>query len=82
MNEKYFIILPSSFSRISVMSGAYMEENTEENNVGDDFDFGLERILDGIEQYLGSKKGQQSFYDLLVRKRQFYKNVRKNSFNC
>ncbi|GIN86676.1 TetR family transcriptional regulator [Heyndrickxia sporothermodurans] len=39
-----------------VMSGAYTEENTEDNTVGDDFDFGLERILDGIEHYLDSKK--------------------------
>ncbi|MBB6672479.1 TetR/AcrR family transcriptional regulator [Cohnella nanjingensis] len=39
-----------------VMSGAYTEENTEENTVGNDFDFGLERILDGIEFYLNAKK--------------------------
>lgn len=38
-----------------VMSGSYTEENVEENTVGNDFDFGLERILDGIEQYLKKK---------------------------
>jgi hypothetical protein len=38
------------------MSGAYTEENNEENNVGDDFEFGLVRILDGIEHYIISKK--------------------------
>ncbi|WP_141430742.1 TetR/AcrR family transcriptional regulator [Bacillus sp. 03113] len=41
-----------------LMSGAYTEENEEENTVGDDFDFGLERILDGIEHYLISKRAQ------------------------
>jgi len=39
-----------------LMSGAYTEENEEENTIGDDFDFGLERILDGIESYLLSKE--------------------------
>lgn len=39
-----------------LMSGAYTEENEDENTVGDDFDFGLERILDGIEYFLNSKK--------------------------
>lgn len=39
-----------------VMSGAYTEENEDENTVGNDFDFGLERILDGIENYLDKKK--------------------------
>ncbi|KIL41989.1 TetR family transcriptional regulator [Gordoniibacillus kamchatkensis] len=39
-----------------VMSGAYTEENDSENNVGNDIDFGLERILDGIEQYLDRKR--------------------------
>jgi AcrR family transcriptional regulator len=41
-----------------VMSGTYTgeNENENENNVGNDFDFGLERILDGIEHYLASKR--------------------------
>ena len=39
-----------------LMSGAYTEENEEENTVGDDFVFGLERILDGIEQFLKLKE--------------------------
>jgi len=39
-----------------VASGAYTGENEAENTVGDDFDFGLERILDGIEHYLSGKK--------------------------
>ncbi|CAH2714680.1 HTH-type transcriptional repressor [Neobacillus rhizosphaerae] len=39
-----------------LMSGAYTEENEGENTLGDDFDFGLERIIDGIERYLLSKE--------------------------
>jgi AcrR family transcriptional regulator len=39
-----------------VVSGAYTGENESSNTVGDDFDFGLERILDGIEYYLDRKK--------------------------
>lgn len=39
-----------------LMSGAYTEENAEENTIGDDFDFGLERILDGIDHYLLTKE--------------------------
>jgi AcrR family transcriptional regulator len=39
-----------------LMSGAYTEENEEENTIGDDFDFGLERIMDGIEHYLLTKE--------------------------
>ncbi|MEH7503431.1 TetR/AcrR family transcriptional regulator [Neobacillus drentensis] len=38
-----------------LMSGAYTEENEGENTIGNDFDFGLERILDGIEHYILSK---------------------------
>jgi AcrR family transcriptional regulator len=38
-----------------VMSGAYTGENEEDQTVDNDFDFGLERILDGIEHYLNSK---------------------------
>ncbi|QWU17961.1 transcriptional regulator, TetR family [Paenibacillus sophorae] len=39
-----------------VMSGAYTGENEEENTVGNDFDFGLERILDGIAYYLDLRR--------------------------
>ncbi|WP_025692751.1 TetR/AcrR family transcriptional regulator [Paenibacillus zanthoxyli] len=39
-----------------IMSGAYTGENEEENTVGNDFEFGLERILDGIACYLDSRK--------------------------
>ncbi|TVY00387.1 TetR/AcrR family transcriptional regulator [Cohnella terricola] len=38
-----------------VASGSYTGENVEDNTVGDDFDFGLERILDGVEQFLAGK---------------------------
>lgn len=41
-----------------VMSGAYTGENESENTVGNDFDFGLERILDGMEQYLERKRNR------------------------
>lgn len=52
------LVTPERFPYLHkvVASGVYTEENTSENNVGDDFDFGLERILDGIEHYLASKK--------------------------
>ncbi|MCJ8012937.1 TetR/AcrR family transcriptional regulator [Paenibacillus sp. KQZ6P-2] len=39
-----------------LMSGAYTDEIEGGNPVGDDFEFGLERILDGIEHYVTSKK--------------------------
>jgi len=39
-----------------LQSGAYTDENAEANTVGDDFDFGLDRILDGIECYLQRKR--------------------------
>lgn len=42
-----------------LMSGAYTEENQEANNIGDDFDFGLERILDGIEHYFLLKEKEK-----------------------
>lgn len=41
-----------------VQSGAYTGENESENTVGSDIDFGLERILDGIEQYLVRKRDE------------------------
>lgn len=37
-----------------LMSGAYTEET--ESPIGDDLAFGLERILDGIEQYMETKR--------------------------
>ncbi|REE67979.1 TetR family transcriptional regulator [Paenibacillus taihuensis] len=39
-----------------VASGAYTGENESENTVGNDFDFGLERILDGIQAFLDRKQ--------------------------
>ncbi|WP_223068619.1 TetR/AcrR family transcriptional regulator [Paenibacillus caui] len=41
-----------------VMSGTYTGENDAENEkiYGNDIDFGLERILDGIEHYLAGKR--------------------------
>jgi Transcriptional regulator len=41
-----------------VQSGVYTEEGWESNPIGDDFEFGLNRILDGIEMYAESKKGK------------------------
>jgi len=38
-----------------VQSGSYTEENAEENTIGDDLDFGLERILDGIAVYFDGR---------------------------
>ncbi|MCM3626915.1 TetR/AcrR family transcriptional regulator [Paenibacillus glycanilyticus] len=38
-----------------IASGVYTEENPADNPIGNDFDFGLERILDGVEHYLASK---------------------------
>ncbi len=42
-----------------VQSGVYTEESAEGNTVGDDFLFGLERILDGIEVYLQGKQAEK-----------------------
>jgi AcrR family transcriptional regulator len=52
------LVTPERFPYLHpvVISGAYTGENEDENTVGDDFGFGLERILDGIEYYLTSKK--------------------------
>ncbi|MBB6633593.1 TetR/AcrR family transcriptional regulator [Cohnella thailandensis] len=41
-----------------VQSGVYTEEGGEPNPIGDDLEFGLNRILDGIEMYVESKKGK------------------------
>ncbi len=38
-----------------VAKGVYTDDN-KDNDVGDDFEFGLERILDGIERYLKLKE--------------------------
>ncbi|QJD88115.1 TetR/AcrR family transcriptional regulator [Cohnella herbarum] len=52
------LVQPERFPSLHpiVMSGAYTGENESENTVGDDFDFGLERILDGIQHYLDIKR--------------------------
>ncbi|MBP1992326.1 TetR/AcrR family transcriptional regulator [Paenibacillus eucommiae] len=51
------LVKPERFPNLHpvIMSGAYTGENESDNTVGDDFDFGLERILDGIEHYLVKK---------------------------
>ncbi|GGD67269.1 TetR/AcrR family transcriptional regulator [Paenibacillus nasutitermitis] len=51
------LVQPDHFPYLSpvVQSGAYTDEIENENTVGNDFDFGLERILDGIEHYLAAK---------------------------
>ncbi|KKO54128.1 TetR/AcrR family transcriptional regulator [Paenibacillus sp. DMB20] len=45
-----------------IMSGAYVGETENEHGnespIADDLDFGTERILDGIEHYLETKKGK------------------------
>ncbi|WP_123042459.1 TetR/AcrR family transcriptional regulator [Cohnella candidum] len=52
------LVTPDRFPNLHplVASGVYTEESPQENPVGDDFDWGLERILDGIEAYLTAKK--------------------------
>lgn len=51
------LVTPERFPYLHpvVMSGVYTGEKEHENPVGDDLDFGLERILDGIEHYLETK---------------------------
>ncbi|MFC5403155.1 TetR/AcrR family transcriptional regulator [Cohnella soli] len=51
------LVTPERFPDLSpiVQSGVYTEENNFDTPVNNDFDFGLERILDGIEHYLSSK---------------------------
>jgi hypothetical protein len=55
------LVTPERFPDLHplVMSGVYTGEgeNEEDQTVENDFDFGLERILDGIEHYLNSKRG-------------------------
>ncbi|TMV48358.1 TetR/AcrR family transcriptional regulator [Paenibacillus mesophilus] len=43
-----------------VASGVYTGENENDNTVGNDFDFGLERILDGIEHYIAFKTSMKN----------------------
>ncbi|GLX66498.1 TetR/AcrR family transcriptional regulator [Paenibacillus glycanilyticus] len=38
-----------------IASGVYTEENPADNPIGNDFDFGLERILDGVEHYIAAR---------------------------
>lgn len=47
------LVTPDRFPNLHslVASGVFTDEN-KEGHVGDDFEFGLERILDGIEHYL------------------------------
>lgn len=54
------LIEPESYPHVYpvLMSGAYTGE--AENPIGDDLDFGLERILDGIEQYVEMKRASQN----------------------
>lgn len=53
------LIKPESYPHLYpvLMSGAYTGE--VENPIGDDLDFGLERVLDGIEQYVEMKRAAQ-----------------------
>ncbi|WP_256757928.1 TetR/AcrR family transcriptional regulator [Cohnella sp. WQ 127256] len=52
------LVKPERFPNLHpvIMSGAYTDENESDNTVGNDFDFGMERILDGIEYFLVNKK--------------------------
>ncbi|WP_409345399.1 TetR/AcrR family transcriptional regulator [Paenibacillus sp. MBLB4367] len=56
-----YLVKPDRFPNLypTIMSGAYTGENESENSVGNDFDFGLERILDGIEHYLATKQEKE-----------------------
>jgi AcrR family transcriptional regulator len=53
------LVKPERFPNLHpiVMSGAYTDE--ADNPIADDLDFGLERILDGIEHYLKQKTSGQ-----------------------
>lgn len=53
------LVKPDRFPNLYpiMMSGAYTDEG--ENPIGDDLDFGLERILDGIEHYIKQKTSMQ-----------------------
>lgn len=48
------LVTPEQFPYLSgvVASGVYTGENADDASIDDDFDFGLERILDGIAAYL------------------------------
>lgn len=52
------LVKPDSYPHLYpiVMSGTYAGENEQTSTVGDDFDFGLERILDGVQHYLDTRK--------------------------
>ncbi|WP_379129392.1 TetR/AcrR family transcriptional regulator [Paenibacillus sp. sgz500958] len=51
------LVKPSQFPYLHpvVMSGVYTGENEADNPVDNDFDFGLERILDGIGSYMSKQ---------------------------
>ncbi|MCD1261851.1 TetR/AcrR family transcriptional regulator C-terminal domain-containing protein [Paenibacillus athensensis] len=52
------LVKPEQFPHLypMIQSGAYTDEHEGQNTVGDDMEFGLARILDGIEHYLNGKK--------------------------
>lgn len=54
------LVTPERFPNLHpvVMSGAYTGEQEDQNPIGDDFQFGLERILDGIDVYLSAKRAE------------------------
>lgn len=57
------LVTPERFPYLHplVMSGEYTSENEAESDIGNDIEFGLERILDGVEHYLNlasKPKGQ------------------------
>lgn len=55
------LVTPEQFPDLYplLMSGVYTHESEDANPIGDDFEFGLERILDGIEYYLSVKKNME-----------------------
>ncbi|MNO22648.1 Bacterial regulatory protein, tetR family [compost metagenome] len=52
------LVTPERFPYLHplIMSGEYTGEDEAEGGVGNDIEFGLERILDGIEHYLSAAK--------------------------
>ncbi len=54
------LVTPEQFPYLHplIMSGEYTGEDEAEGDVGNDIEFGLERILDGIEHYLSTAKKQ------------------------
>ncbi|MFB7142354.1 TetR/AcrR family transcriptional regulator [Gottfriedia sp. NPDC056225] len=52
------LVTPEQFPDLYpvIMSNVYIEDHPENNPIGNDFEFGLERILDGIEHYIKLKE--------------------------